>query len=83
MLGRSYLIDHCARYHKSKTDELNYRVSVAEITRGLLGCLTGKYDDIPSYAETVYNDPISREKEPTANEVIDKIRNKLASAGDT
>ena len=84
-MGRSYLIDHCINYHKRKVDDINFRVSVAENTRGLFGFITGRWDDIPSYAESLLDRGSyegSEKKEETAQEVIDRVKNKLALAGE-
>jgi hypothetical protein len=79
-LGRSYLIDHCVRYHKQKVDELNFRVNLTEINRGVLGILTGQWDDIPRYYDSLV--PPKKEKELTEQEVVENIRNKLRQAGE-
>lgn len=79
-MGRSYLIEYCVRYHEKKTDELNFRVNLTETNRGLLGYLTGKWEDIPRYYDSLV--PPKQEKELTEEEVIENIRNKLRQAGE-
>lgn len=82
MLGRSYLIEYCVRYHKQKVDELNYRVNLTETNRGLLGILTGNWENIPRYYDSLVPSDDTEEKELTEQEVIQNIRDKLIKAGE-
>ena len=78
-MGRSYLIDHCVRSIKTRLEKHNFRVSVAENIRAILGCLTDKWDEIPSYAETVsFGKKEEPKEELSATQVIENIRNKLS-----
>lgn len=79
-MGRSYLIEHCVRYHKKKVDDLNFRVNLTEINRGLLGVLTGKWEDIPRYYDSIV--PPEPEKELTEETVVENIRNKINQLGE-
>lgn len=81
MLGRSYLIDYCVRYHKQKLDELNYRINLTETNRGLLCFLTGNWEDVPRYYDSIVP-PDNNDKELTEEEVIQNIRDKIAKAGE-
>ena len=75
ILGRSYLIEHCIVYFKKKKEERDFRINIAEIVRGLLGVITGNWDEIPRYIDTLK--PQKEQDEPTAEEVICKIKKKL------
>lgn len=75
-MGRSYVIEHCIYYYKRKTQELQYRVNVTEVLRGILGVMTGQWDDIPRYADIVLPQK-NTEKELTAEEVVNNIKRKL------
>lgn len=48
---------------------------MTEITRGLLGCLTGKPEEIPRYIDAIK--PPEPVKEVSAETVIGNIRKKL------
>ena len=79
-MGRSYLIEYCVRYHKQKVDDLNYRVNLTETNRGLLCFLTGKWEEIPRYYDSIV--PKTEEKELSEQEIINNIRDKIKKIGE-
>ena len=50
------------------------------MNRGLLCVLTGKWDEIPRYADSII--PHEEQKEVTEKEIVDKIKQKLQQIGE-
>ena len=71
------MIEHCIVYLKNRKEERAYKVNVTEMVRGLLGVITGKWEELPRFVD-VLNPPEDKE-EPTAEEIKARIRKKLGA----
>lgn len=73
------MIDHCITYFKNKYEERAFRINLTENVRGLLCCLTGKWDEIPRFVDAIQPNIQSEEKEEkTGDEIAEDI---MARAG--